>query len=76
MQAGDARNGDVLLDGNGQCWLRGFSRHTWSTFSGMLGFYGPWKDEYGPQGELTLLVRDGRLVPSVAADGENKPADA
>jgi hypothetical protein len=63
MKAEDAQNGDVLLDDKGQCWLRGFSPHTWSTFSGPIGYYGPWKAEYGPVGELTLLVRDGAPVP-------------
>jgi hypothetical protein len=76
MHAHQARVGDVLLDGHGKVWHRtGIEKWRWETFSGPVAYYGPWLPEYGPQGELTLLVRDGRPVPSMAPEGENKPAD-
>jgi hypothetical protein len=76
MHAHQARVGDVLLDGHGKVWHRtGIEKWRWETFSGPVAYYGPWLTEYGPQGELTLLVRDGRPVPSMAPEGENKPAD-
>jgi len=56
----------VLLDAGGTTWLRnGREPWDWSTFSGMVCYYGAWKDEYGPQGELVLLVRDGQPVREV-----------
>lgn len=74
MQARDARQGDVLLDGGGTVWQKtGKNEWDWATFSGMVSYYGPWKPEYGPMGHLTLLVRDGRPVPRTAEPGENKP---
>jgi len=74
MRAQDAQPGDVLLDGNGKVWARTGERPwEWNTFTGMVAFYGPWLPGYGPQGELILLVRDGRPVPSVAEPGVNKP---
>ncbi len=66
MRAADAQPGDVLLDAGGTTWLRnGREPWDWSTFSGMVCYYGAWKDEYGPQGELVLLVRDGQPVREV-----------
>ena len=52
--------GDVVLDGTGGCWLRGDSAHSWSTFAGPVMYFGPWLEEYGPQGELVLLARGGQ----------------
>ena len=60
LTAADAELGDVVLDRQGNCWQRGSGPGAWSTFSGPVMFYGPWLDEYGPQGELVLLVRDGK----------------
>ncbi len=65
MRAEDARPGDVVLDSAGTCWQRGGGAVRWSTFSGPVTYYGPWLPEYGPQGMLVLLARDGR--PAVAA---------
>jgi hypothetical protein len=59
ITAGQAQPGDVLLDSAGGCWQRGPDSFSWSTFSGMVVYYGPWLDSYGPQGELVLLVRGG-----------------
>ena len=74
MNVNDAKPGDVLLDEKGTVWQRGDHFYNWSTFSGPVGYYGDWKPSYGPQGELTLLVRDKTPVPSVAPEGVNKPA--
>ena len=60
ITASDAQPGDILLDSAGTAWQRGNETSNWSTFTGPVGFYGPWFDSYGPQGELTLLVRDGK----------------
>jgi len=60
LTASQARPGDVLLDAGGACWLRGGDATSWSTFTGPVVFYGPWLDSYGPQGELTLIARDGK----------------
>ena len=60
LTASEARPGDILLDANGTAWQRGDSSFTWATFGGPVTFYGPWSDSYGPQGELALLVRDGK----------------
>ena len=60
ITAPDAQPGDILLDSAGTAWQRGNEAFNWSTFTGPVGFYGPWFDSYGPQGELTLLVRDGK----------------
>lgn len=57
-----ARPGDVLLDPDGTEWKRGDEFYQWSTFDGPVFAEGPWQDSYGPQGELTLLVRDGKPV--------------
>ena len=62
ITAAQAQPGDVLLDSAETEWKRGDEFFTWSTFTGPVGFYGPWSDTYGPQGELTLLVRDGKPV--------------
>ena len=64
ITASEAKPGDILLDSARTAWQRGDDAFTWSTFSGPVGFYGPWSDTYGPQGELTLLVRDGKPVPA------------
>lgn len=74
MQVKYAMSGDVVLDENGKVWQRGAYPYSWSTFSGPVGFYGDWKPEYGPQGELVLLVRDGTPVYSTA-DGTAKRKD-
>ena len=60
--AAEAESGDVLLDSTGTTWQRGNEAYNWSTFSGPVGFYGPWFDSYGPQGPLTLRVRGGKPV--------------
>ena len=60
ITASHARPGDILLDHAGKAWQRGTGRHDWATFDGPVVFYGPWSDEYGPQGELTLIARDGK----------------
>ena len=60
ITASAAEPGDILLDSTGQAWQRGPEFFTWATFTGPVGFYGPWDDAYGPQGELVLLVRDGK----------------
>jgi hypothetical protein len=59
ITASEALPGDVVLDSGGTEWKRGDSPSSWSTFSGPVLVFGPWEDRYGPQGELTLLVRDG-----------------
>ena len=60
ITAPEAQPGDVLLDSEGTAWQRGDESYSWSTFNGPVGFYGPWDPSYGPQGELTLLVRGGK----------------
>ena len=62
ITAAQARPGDVLLDGAGTEWQRGDEPFQWSTFDGPVLYEGPWSDAYGPQGELVLLVRDGKPV--------------
>lgn len=62
ITVGQAKPGDVLLDGNGTVWQRGDEFYTWSTFTGPVLVFGEWKAEYGPQGPLDLLVRDGKPV--------------
>lgn len=63
MQVKDTQPGDVLRDSDGKVWMRtGREPWEWNTFSGMVSFYGPWLPGYGPQGELTLLVRDRKAV--------------
>lgn len=62
ITVGHAQPGDVLLDSSGTVWQRGDEFYTWSTFSGPVLHFGPWEASYGPQGELTLLVRDGKPV--------------
>ena len=60
ITASQAQPGDVLLDGTGTVWQRGDEAFNWATFDGLVGYYGPWSDAYGPQGNLVLLVRDGK----------------
>ena len=60
ITAVQAQPGDILLDSAGQAWQRGPEFFTWATFTGPVGYFGPWSDEYGPQGELVLLVRGGK----------------
>lgn len=61
ITAHQAKPGDVLLDSAGTAWQRGGPEvFEWATFSGPVGYYGPWLDSYGPQGDLVLLVRDGK----------------
>lgn len=62
ITASEALPGDILLDSTGTAWQRGPSFFTWSTFTGPVGYYGPWDEAYGPQGELALVVRDGKPV--------------
>lgn len=64
ITAHQAKPGDVVLDVGGTEWKRGDSPSSWSTFSGPVLVFGPWKARYGPQGELDLLVRDGKRVPA------------
>ena len=56
----EAQPGDILLDSAKTAWQRGDESFTWSTFSGPVLYEGPWSDSYGPQGELIVLVRDGK----------------
>ena len=58
----DAQPGDILLDSAGTAWQRGTEPYFWATFTGPVGFYGPWMDAYGPQGELVLLARGGKAA--------------
>jgi hypothetical protein len=61
ITAAGARPGDVLLDGSGTAWQKiGPEVFEWATFAGPVGYYGPWLDSYGPQGELVLLARGGK----------------
>jgi len=60
ITASQAQPGDILLDSDGTAWKRGPELYMWATFAGPVGFYGPWSDSYGPQGDLTLLARDGK----------------
>jgi hypothetical protein len=60
ITAAQAQPGDVLLDSAGTAWQRGSEAYFWATFSGPVGFYGPWQDSYEPQGELVLLARGGK----------------
>ena len=60
ITAPEAEPGDVLLDSEGTTWQRGDAAYEWATFDGLVGYYGPWSDAYGPQGNLVLLVRDGK----------------
>lgn len=62
MQVKYAMSGDVVLDSQGQVWKRGENYYDWSNLNGPVVYYGKWKDAYGPQGELFLLVRDGTPV--------------
>jgi hypothetical protein len=62
ITTGQALPGDVILDGDGTCWQRGDEFYNWATFSGPVLHFGPWEASYGPQGELTLLVREGKPV--------------
>lgn len=62
MTADEAQAGDVVLDADGGCWQYGGKTGQWSTFSGPVAYYGPWLPAYGPQGELTLLVRNGHAA--------------
>lgn len=63
MRADQARPGDVVLDPQGKTWQRtGENIWNWATFDGPVGYYGDWLPEYGPQGELVLLVRGGLPV--------------
>ena len=77
MKADQAKTGDVLLDPHGKTWLRtGENVWNWADFSGPVGYYGDWQPEYGPMGDLVLLVRDGRPVPMTAEPGAFKPVSA
>lgn len=60
MTTDELQDGDVVLDSDGKCWQYGGRTGQWSTFSGPVAYFGPWRPEYGPQGELVLLVRDGQ----------------
>lgn len=66
LAAADAQPGDVVLDGSGTEWKRGPERFNWSTFTGPVVYEGSWEDSYGPQGDLILLVRDGKPQVAVA----------
>jgi len=69
ITASDAQPGDVLLDSAGTTWQRGDDVYTWATFAGPVGYYGPWQESYGPQGELELLARAGRAVRQLGLTG-------
>lgn len=62
MNVSEARPGDVVMDTQKPpvVWQRGDKFCDWSTFSGPVLYYGEWKELYGPQGDLVLLVRDGK----------------
>jgi len=60
ITAAGAQPDDILLDDAGTAWQRGPESFTWATFNGPVGYYGPWQDSYGPQGELALLARGGK----------------
>lgn len=60
ISVGQARPGDVVLDAQGKCWRRGEEFSDWSTFDGPVYVFGAWDASYGPQGDLTLLARDGK----------------
>lgn len=60
ITAAQAQPGDIVLDAQETAWQRGPESYTWATFAGPVGFFGPWNDSYGPQGELTLLARGGK----------------
>jgi hypothetical protein len=62
ITAAEALPGDILLDSTGTAWQRGLDFFLWSTFTGPIMYFGQWEPEYGPQGELVLLVRDGQPV--------------
>lgn len=62
ITAAEALPGDVVLDSTETEWKRGPDFHTWSTFAGPVMYFGPWEEAYGPVGELTLVVRDGKPV--------------
>lgn len=63
ITASHAQPGDVVLDRKGTEWKRGGDSRTWFTFEGLVTHEGPWKARFGPQGDLDLLVRDGKRVP-------------
>lgn len=63
ITAGQAQDGDVVLDSAGKAWQRGAGPSRWSTFDGPVSYYGPWDDAYGPQGDLILIARDGKPHP-------------
>ena len=58
----EAQPGDIVLDEHAEAWHRGAEFYSWATFDGLVTFFGEWKDEYGPQGRLDLLVRNGHPV--------------
>ena len=63
ITADEAKPGDVVLDPGGKLWRAGTGGpDRWSTFDGPIAFFGPWKPEYGPQGDLDLLMRGGQVV--------------
>lgn len=62
ITAAQALPGDVLQDSAGTEWKRGPRAFLWRTFDGPVLFEGPWRDEYGPQGLLTVLARGGKPV--------------
>ena len=71
MQARDARPGDVVLAEDGRVYQAPAEDGPggWSVMQ-MIGFYG---DPAGtaPDGELTLLARDGK--PAASSDQEPQP---
>jgi len=70
ITAGEAQPDDVILDAGGTAWQRGAEFYNWATFAGLVFYEGPWDPAtMGPQGELYLLVRDGK--PQVAARAAN-----
>ena len=57
MTAHDAQPGDILLDSAGTAWQRGTEPYFWATFTGPVGFYGPWMDSCRLLSHLTTSSR-------------------
>lgn len=77
MQLKYAMPGDVLLDSSGKVWKKtGRQVWQWTTFDGPVAYYGDWKPEYGPQGNLVLLVRNGAPVHSSTGIDADTVAEA
>lgn len=73
MKAADARPDDVVLAPDGQVYQAPGRTGAagWSHMQ-VIPYFGP-PEATAPDGDLTLLVRDGRPAASVAEPGANKP---